>query len=285
MSDEPERDGAPERECVEPQTNEKAADSFSVWDEHDEAFGEPAPIPVAVAADTGMPNVMPIIDSAVHPLPYTLELFTCATDRSKFVIRDDWGDVLATFEPNEVERSADGRYRVTVKLALERMKDLIERERERLHYDEKAHAWYILGELLRPLGYQFDTASGLFKPSAETLGWCEVRPVRPQCKHLLQQLRPPAPTEDLEFGWSGRYCTARRTTTGAFMELTDDAMRACSMRDPVDAKGVDWLERNDARQLERSAHRTHLPMFNFTKQLEDERKQDPAQDGIFGKGN
>lgn len=46
------------------------------------------------------------------------ETFVCMADTSAFVRRGQWGEILARYEPDAVERAPDGRYRVAVKSRL-----------------------------------------------------------------------------------------------------------------------------------------------------------------------
>lgn len=68
-------------------------------------------------------------DGMPHPsIPYSLkqaqapdllpETFVCMADTSVFVRRGQWGEIVARFEPDSVERAPDGRYRVAMKSLL-----------------------------------------------------------------------------------------------------------------------------------------------------------------------
>lgn len=266
--DREERDSASLDEAVEPSpaatldelVHQK--DSFSIWDEYHEAFGEPQPMRVETAPDTGMPNLVTEADSEAHAPPLTHEWNVCIADTTSFVIRGAWGDVIARFDPASVEQMPDGRYRVTAEtaLAVPELAAMVARARAalpefaELKSDLRALATILAG------WHRYERLSTNFH--------LEVKPVRPACKHQLLQLLPPKAGEPLEFGWLKRYCTVRRTTAGAFLELTDDSMRACSMRDPVDEKSVALLGRFDDRKMELSRHRVLLPLFNVTAQAE-----------------
>lgn len=103
----------------------------------------------------------------------------------------------------------------------------------------------------------------------------EVTPIRPECEHLVRQLRPPSPTEQIagsvKIGHMKRYCAARRSVAGAFLELTDRALLACSMRRPYDVATSRLLDYFDDKKEAQSRDREHVPMFNL------------ASRAIFGK--
>ena len=89
-----------------------------------------------------------------------------------------------------------------------------------------------------------------------------VHPVRPECKHYLRQLIPPPEgTVGLKFGQMQRFCMLRRTLTGAFMSLTDEAMRACGQREPIDAKTTELMDEMDEIKIRQGRERVMLPMF------------------------
>lgn len=96
-----------------------------------------------------------------------------------------------------------------------------------------------------------------------------VEPIRRECVHYVRQIEPPAPSDvvtgKLKRGWMNRYCAARRSTSGAFMVLTNRAMSACSLRDPYDAESQARLDEFDDTAEERSRDRVHLDMFNLTQ--------------------
>jgi hypothetical protein len=97
----------------------------------------------------------------------------------------------------------------------------------------------------------------------------EVEPLRRECEHFVRQLTPPTPTERLtgvKKGWVRRYCAARRSTAGAFLEMTDSHMGACSMRKPFDAATAQILDDFDDTLEGRSRNREYVDMFASVSQ-------------------
>ena len=85
----------------------------------DEAIYEPfnpGPLPIGKASD-GLPS---IITSPKLPIvaPLSEKTFICMADRSSYVLRDGWGEVIATFTPDEVNRAPSGDYYVRCPEAL-----------------------------------------------------------------------------------------------------------------------------------------------------------------------
>jgi hypothetical protein len=61
----------------------------------------------------GMPRPVAPASVKLAQAPLLLpETFVCMADTSKFVVRDMDGEITRTFEPSEVERAPNGRYRV-----------------------------------------------------------------------------------------------------------------------------------------------------------------------------
>jgi hypothetical protein len=240
--DDGERAEGNESDCQEPTGGEASAggDSFNAAEEYQEAFG--APVMDRVIDDDGLPK--PIVDdvlSDAHAPPFLpAENQCCAAILDTFVLRDEWGEIVARWAPDKVRRMPDGRYRARHDDA-----ELPETEPER------AEAAIDRGSM-----------------------FTEVEPIRPQCKHLLLQLRPPEPSAShiLKFGSLQRYCTVRRTVAGAFLSLSDEAMRACSMREPFDLSGAELLTEFDAALEGKSRLRTYHPMF---KQDEPKKPAEP----------
>lgn len=222
MSEDEERPDAGSLEASEPSDDEEAGEDFTAWDEYDEAFGK-EPVRRVLDAE-GLPA--PVVDDVgneAHAPVFTEENFVCIADTRAFVIRDDWGQVIARFEPDEVEHTPNGDYRVPSELALERVDPSV------------------------PLG-----------PT-----WTQVEPVRPTCRHLIQRLNPPGVNQNLTLGWLERHCSVRRTTSGAFLRLTDEAVRACSAREPYDVESSALITRFNAIKIDQGRARTYHSLFNI----------------------
>lgn len=232
MSEDEERPDAGSLEASEPSDDEEAGEDFTAWDEYDEAFGK-EPVRRVLDAE-GLPA--PVVDDVgneAHAPVFTEENFVCIADTRAFVIRDDWGQVMARFEPDEVEHTPNGDYRVPTELALERVGDNS-----------------LLGVI----------AGGT---SLGRRPWTSVQPVRPTCRHLIQRLNPPGVNQNLTLGWLERHCSVRRTTSGAFLRLTDEAVRACSAREPYDVESSALITRFNAIKIDQGRARTYHSLFNI----------------------
>ncbi|NIR32906.1 MAG: hypothetical protein GWN84_27150, partial [Gammaproteobacteria bacterium] len=172
----------------------------------------------------------------------------CIADTRAFVLRDEWGFELKRFQPGEVERTPSGRYRVL---------------RSKLTADSEPAPAGAAGWLAQKIGQ-------LVRELDPTAQYVEVEPVRPQCKHYVEQLEPLSPSQmasgHYKWGWMHRYCAARRNVAGAFMELQDGEMKACSLREPYDVETGALLRRYDEHMLEKSTNREFYPLFQQAAQ-------------------
>jgi hypothetical protein len=81
----------------------------------DEAIYEPfnpGPLGLGMAED-GLPTIEPSA-AETHAPPLHPKTMVCIADKSSFVIRDEWGEIVRSYPPERVQRSADGRYYVKV---------------------------------------------------------------------------------------------------------------------------------------------------------------------------
>jgi len=118
MSDEETRDEAPGEdtviESIEP--SPEAESEFHPFDEIDEDF-KPAPA-VFVNGPDGLPlRVDQTSESDIPAL--SKNSLVCMGDFSKFVLRNEWGDIIASFAPADVSRAPNGAYRVKNNLVRE----------------------------------------------------------------------------------------------------------------------------------------------------------------------
>lgn len=184
-------------------------------------FGQP-PLEVERHAD-GIPGVRPPVDMPYAP-PLSPNNLVCLADRSAFVIRrPNWGTVVATFQPDEVKRSENGRYYVDVLDAVER-----------------GAPW---GVLLRVV----DWGSGRVP----------VEPIRPQCKFLARQMVDMADVTDHVL--VERLCTARRDEQSFFLSVRDSQIHACELRSPPSPKEAERLDKFDDRKIEQGKERLQEP--------------------------
>lgn len=216
MSDDDVRDDAQEGETVieAAEGSPDAETDFHPFDEVDEDF-QPAPAVFVKGAD-GLPlRLDQTTESDIPAL--SLKTLICMGDFSKFVTRDEWGDVIAEFLPAQVQRAPDGRFRVTTEIA-------------------------------RECG-----ATNLRN------GWIEVEPIRPQCQHYVRQQG----SFHLNAANRKHYrlCSARRTTEGTFMTVSDLGMWACDMRSPYDVESVKVLDDFDKLKIEQGSKREYLSIF------------------------
>jgi hypothetical protein len=242
-----------EEECQEPaQSDEESTrDSFDLHDEMNEAFpGRPMTFTGGQYAKSDAELPKPIVDSAVedaHAPPFTVDNQVCIADTSAFVIRDSWGDVLATFKPEEVKTTQGGYYRVATTTAIERLSLHLARIRERIEKErpnDGSRNWsdeeLVASLIVEGMGFGHQLVIGDLAAAATlgngprmSRGWIEVEPIRPTCEYYLRQLDPPAPSmlaQGYKRGSMNRYCTVRRSV---------------------------------AIKLQQSADRVHLPMFDL----------------------
>lgn len=118
----PDGEAQPEDTILPAQESADAETEFSPFELDDEF----KPVPVYATQADGLPgNVVPETHSDIPPL--SRETLICMGDFSKFVIRDEW-EALATlngkpdgkpltFEPEEVDRAPNGKWRVTRRAA------------------------------------------------------------------------------------------------------------------------------------------------------------------------
>lgn len=254
---------------------EDSGEGEADWSPFDEVSGEfvPRPIPRSMAAD-GMPK--PNLPPPKSDIPaLSTETLVCMGDYSSFVLRDHFGDVIAEFAPAEVERSPHGHWRARYELVLERSKMRIERWRKRHAEAMKDPAVQAHGHDLRAssdrllLGMMLSQSADIAnKTPMVSYEWVEVEPVRSECKHYVRQLGQADYNPEIEKVF--RLCSARRTTEGAFMSVSDRAVWACAMREPRDLVTEKRLDDFDAKKIQEGTERVYLPMFG----------------GIFsGKGN
>lgn len=92
-----------------------------------------------------------------------------------------------------------------------------------------------------------------------------VRPVREQCRYYMRQVfsndsvpDPNEPGHRIVF----RNCSARRSIGGAFLSLRDEAVYACTLRDPPHQESVDkYLDGPDTAKLRGTVPTPRLPLF------------------------
>jgi len=204
-------------------------------------------LPVVVAADTR--NDIP---------PLSVKSLVCMGDTSLFVLRDMWGEIKATFERKDVDRSPLGLYRVPVALALKTLEAcprgihekpgavLINSDGSKAA-DQPSRAEELLMRTTR---------GGMFGDGA----WVPVEPIRPPCKHYARQQTQADFNPEVRVQL--RVCTARRSTEGAFMGLRDLAMWACELRDPPRLECIDELDKFDEMKMKQGRNREAHSIFS-----------------------
>lgn len=156
------------------------------------------------------------------------ESFVCMADTRMFVVRDRWGKVVGRLRADEVERAPDGSYRVPLVRAL---------------------------EVGVPIVVLLQRRRGL---------WCEVEPIRPQCKHYVRQLRP----------WPGmdgvrqciRYCSALQDEHGELVSINDESLYACELRSPQAWDTIENIEEFDRKVVESGGQSDEVE-FNVDQEL------------------
>jgi hypothetical protein len=250
------RDAAPTEEAVVPIDS----DGDSEWEAFDEEFeatpmqAVKGPDGLATLPDKTAPSEIPVLNK---------ETMVCMADHSKFVIRNRWGEIIATFEPLEIDVAPNGGYRVDTKLAIERADEAL----------KAAEGGRRVGEtdplLLGALASKFvriddgDSVSEGYgvQPPRHSDEWFEVEPIRPECRHYVRQLLPPNHIENAKLGEMHRACAARRDTAGAFMQLANTGMLSCSIRSPRAPESEAKLHEFDALKIRQGQEREHVNMF------------------------
>lgn len=201
-------------------------------------------LPLAMGEDPedGMPR--PVQSQEDFAPPLAVETLVCLEDRSHFVVRDRWGDILVSFEPGEVEQAPNGTWRVKESRFIEALGE--EWNEWRRKWDKQARNADVIREmLLNRVEHVRELQVGS--------GWVQVFPRRPQCKHMMRQLTDV--TGNTESAMMERCCTARRDNHGEFMSVVDAQIAACELRDPHDAETREVLDRFDALKIKKGAER------------------------------
>jgi hypothetical protein len=253
-------EGLPSQEAAE-DSAKKGFDRPRVDDSVYEPF-QPGQLKFVIGED-GMAGVqLPQGDVPVAP-PLTTETLVCMADTSSFVIRNEWGEPLATFRPDEVKRAADGR-------------------------------WFVTGDRLRPL---FEVSGGVSATAADL--WSrldlphrtspatiqdqdrvEVQPKRPQCKHYARQMTDLQDNSDVTM--VERLCTVRRDASGTQFGLRDQQLFACELREPRDPESNVLLDLFDDGKVKIGRQRLEVEGFGLNEKLK--KAADDAEisyDGIF----
>ena len=262
MSDDEPRDEAQAEETAieSPEPSPEAETEFRPFDEIEEDY-KPASA-VFVNGPDGLPMRMDQTEESDIPALSKTSL-VCIGDFSKFVLRDRWGDLIATIDPKDVERAPDGRWRAraaVVEKAAEfwvaaikkKVADLKKENIEGVEVQESTNALALIlsaqaepGEIV-----QFE------------LEWVEVFPIRPPCRHYVRQQG----SFNLNAAKKAHYrlCSARRTTEGTFMTVRDTGIWACDMRDPFGASSVKALDDFDEKKIKQGESREFLSIFEST---------------------
>ena len=183
----------------------------------------------------GLPKPQTPTDMPFAP-PLTTSNLVCIEDTSEFVIRNRWGDVVARFTPEQVERAPSGQWRVSLHHALAGLGVDASAGRDLLS-DRLGKTLSECGEY----GVVYDNA------------WCEVEPLRPMCKHYARQLTDFQDNDEHVF--VARLCTGRRDDGGEFLSLRDSQTFACTMRCPRDAVSEARADLLDANKIRLGAAR------------------------------
>jgi hypothetical protein len=262
-ADDPQDEAQPEDTQIDQiEATDAADEEFHPFDELDEDF-RPSPAVHVMGADGGPIALDQTSESHIPPL--STKTLVCMGDYSKFVLRNRFWVVVASFDPSEVTRQPNGKWTVPLALAIERTKLTLERERERMaKLEVKRH-----GPLNPFVGAAKEQSEHQMLANAITEGphpvlvdpeHVAVEPIRPPCKHYVRQRTSWHMNPEHQF--YARLCSARRTTEGTFMTVRDTGMWACDMRDPYDAESIKDLEAFDAMKIDQGAKREYLPIIS-----------------------
>lgn len=234
------------------------------------------PTPVGIDPVDGLPR-----QTVPHSLKVALapalapETMVCMGDVSSFVLVNNFGDALATFEPHEVECAPNGRYRARTQLAYERCKASVTVRRAlelaKSHgddvTDEKSPFVFLAAILQTVVG------------TVITIDWVTVEPLRPPCKHYARQLTD---FEDPDAKMIMRLCTVRRTDEGEFVSLRDTVVYACELRsprDPITEQQLTSFDDNLVR-LGRQRKQEESETFDVDAALNEQAQQVAAVAGL-----
>jgi len=267
MSDEHEpREAADPEECFG--ALEVDADTEDDWTPgHGDEF-EPGPIQKVFGRD-GLPGQSAPAQLSDIPVLST-ETLVCMGDESKFVFRDNFGDIICEFMPDEVNRTPEGTWRVPWPLFEQRMALKLAEWRQLLKdsgHTEMAEMDFFT--LLHAIIAQWRRGPYLISKR-----WMEVEPLRKPCafycrQHLQYDMAP-------ENTKVVRLCMARQDTAGAFMSVSDRAVWACELRKPPVLEQLERLDSFDRQKVAEGEHREYLPILDPGNE---------ALGGIFGGKN
>lgn len=241
MSEHDGNEGAAHEDCIVIQTDDGDSEWNPFEEFHEEVDLSPEP---KVMANDGMPtNYAPYDDERSDIPPFSPESLICIGIFDEFVVRNEWGEIVARVPGDVVDRTPSGRWRV-------------KRSRFIQHNPDP-----------RPKGV---VRSWLERLSGK---WVEVEPIRPPCRNYVRQLAPyyMNPKHRKAF----RLCSARRTTEGTFMDVSDSGMYSCDMREPRETISEKLMDEFDKKKMREGKSRRYLPMFEGF----DEKKEGPG--GIF----
>jgi hypothetical protein len=240
--------GAAEEQCaVDP-----VEEADEQWDPFEQLQEGVALDSRKVVAEDGMPSeYAPPTQSDVPPL--SPETLVCMPRLERFVLRGDWGEIVAEFDPAVVERAPDGSWRARLADSERAVGQLL-----RWASGQGLVIYAQAGPALREACLRCHIARTQ-QPPRLSADWVEVEPIRPACRHYLRQCTQLTynPAEKANY----RLCALRRTTEGAMMSVTDRAMWACDQRDPPEvASERRWLDDFDALKVHQGCHRTYTPL-------------------------
>lgn len=208
------------------------------------------PTPVGIDPADGLPRpvgAQSLKDAQAPELDR--DRFVCMADCSAFVLRDSWGNVIVRLEPSEVERTPSGVWRVKIETLLPKVTDAIVAAKARWLQRAASSRSHDGGSRKPPRERSdADICRGLFGGDDGPDGsYCMVEPLRPQCSHYARQLVPFP--EEHERSLAIRLCTARRTDEGEFLDLGNQQILACELREPVYGNEAAQLDAFDERTI------------------------------------
>lgn len=215
----------------------------------------------------GLPRPIPGIsmeDSMAPPL--SVERLVCMADVSEFVVRDQFGNVTASYKPEQVTRSVSGSYWAAVR---------------------GVSAWVQICVTAVLMGATVVLGSNLLEPwwlvvfvvgmalNGLILWWfsrrvlhVKVEPKRPQCRHYVRQLIPWH--EDKEHTTCQRYCSALKNDMGEILSISNQEVLACEIRRPRNLESEKLLDDFDAELIRQGHERgTTDSEFDVDAALED----------------
>jgi len=170
--------------------------------------------------------------------PLTHDHFVCIADERAFVLRDGWGEVILSFDPEMVTLSPNGRAWVELGALRRQLRTSMEEKGEGRNYPQT------LNEIGRRA---FGAAGGDQLMNGQFDSRVEVQPLRARCKFLVEMVN--GFERSSEHVQVIRLCQMRHDADGDLLSLGDEMVVACTARSPSDFVSTDRLRRLNKKTI------------------------------------